>query len=182
MIGLYLPLVDYGLIHPRDPFLFAPGIGFRYAEMRQAWQAIEAQTPPDAVVQANPDGLLQRPALLYLNRRVAAGDASCETAFGGSEADCRSVNVLPLLSLYAQPEKTPELTTRLDTTPQAFASTCAALRLSALIVTDSDPAWSRADSWVWTENTLYAGSYVRVLRCPPAASPVAQAQQKRTPL
>ena len=165
---IYLPLVDYGVVRSRDPFLFAPDTGASYAELSDAWQRIDRQLPSDAIVQHNPDGVLQRPALLYLNRRVAAGDIECETTFGGSPEVCVAHNSRPLFALYAQPEVRPDAQIAPDTGAPAFAATCAALRLSALIVTDYDPVWALGDSWVWREPVLYAGRHVRVLACPAA--------------
>jgi hypothetical protein len=165
---IYLPLVDYGVVRPRDPFPYRPGTGISYAELSDAWQTIDRTLPPDAVVQHNPDGVLQRPALLYLNRRVAAGDIECETTFGGSPAVCVEKNSRPLFALYAQPEVRADAQIAPDPTPENFAATCGALRLSALIVSDDDPVWAMPESWVWHEPVLFAGKQVRVLACPGA--------------
>ena len=163
---IYLPLVDTGRIRPRDPFFYSPGVGLRYAEIAEAWQAIGTSTAEDAVVQGNPDGPLQRPLLLYLERRVAAGDIECEASFGGDGATCASENVRPLLALYAQPEKQWKHQVAFDTSPSTFITTCRKLRLTAMIVTDYDPVWQQKDSWVWLGQSLYTGKYVRVMACP----------------
>jgi hypothetical protein len=166
---IYLPMIDQGLIRPMAPFLFTPGIGADLEDLRQMWAQIGRITPSDAVVQANPDGKLSRPVLLYLNRRVAAGDNSCEASFGGDVDNCLRRNVLPLLGLYGDVENTkdsPELVFVTDVSPQAFVRTCASLHLTALIATDQDYVWHLPDSWVWQEPSLFATPRVRLLACP----------------
>jgi hypothetical protein len=162
----YLPLVDAGTVRPRDPFSYRPGSSMRYAELKDAWDAIGEKTASDGVVQGNPDGPLQRPLLLYLNRRVAAGDISCEASFGGDETVCRNEIVRPLLGIYLQPEAQPLYKTVFDASPAAFETTCRHIRLAALVATDYDPVWADANSWVWHEPALFAGHFVRVLACP----------------
>ena len=166
MERLYLPLVDFGVIRGREIFTYPPGVGLRYAALQQAGVRIAAATPTDAIVQANPDGILQRPVLLYLDRRVAAGDVSCETGFGGSQRACIQENVRPLLALYAQPERDWYLQVPPAYSPQQFDLVCADLDLTALLVTDYDPVWHDPASWVWHEPALFSGEYVKVLRCP----------------
>jgi hypothetical protein len=163
---LYLPLVDRGSIQARKPFILSTNAGLHYEELREAWEVIATSTPPEAIIQDNPDGALQRPFLLYLNRRVATGDVSCETPFGGQLASCLAQNVLPLLSLFEQNEDQTDLQVPFDSSPGAFSATCRALHLSALLVTDSDPVWRKPDSWVWQSPVLYAGNFVRVVACP----------------
>jgi hypothetical protein len=163
---VYIPLGEARVFRLRDPFSYAVGGPRRFQELFEAWAAIDRSTPPDAIVQDNPDGLLQRPLLLYLNRRVAAGDVECETSFGGDAGECIAENTLPLMALYAQPDWRTYLQAAPSTGISSFISTCRALRLSALIVTDSDPVWKIANSWVWQQPTLYSGESVRVLPCP----------------
>jgi hypothetical protein len=162
----YLPLVDAKVVQPRDPFFYQPDVGVRYAELHDAWLGLGEKTAADAVVQGNPDGRLQRPFLLYLNRRVAAGDISCETAFGGDESICRNEIVRPLLALYEQLETRPELKLQFDASPAAFEATCRHLHLAAMVATDYDPVWTDMKSWVWREPAFYAGQYVRAIACP----------------
>ena len=163
----YLLKVDRGTIATKIPFDFPPGIGASYAEMADAWDVIGRMSPGDAVLQANPNGLLQRPVLLYLNRRVAAGDVSCETSFGGSKAECEDRITRPLLALYGGPVNDARLLSSVDTSPEHFARVCSAVGLWGLIVDEYDPAWKQQDGWVWREPAAYAGEHVRVLRCAP---------------
>lgn len=162
----YLPMLRTGKFIPVDPFGSTAAMGESDAELAAAWDEIGRQTPSDATVQANPNGPLQRPVLLYLNRRVAAGDVSCETSFGGDTDACVQQNVRPLLALYGQGALQSWLQVAPNETSGNFAAVCRSERLSALIAVDRDPAWAETDSWVWQEPTMYAGQHVRVLRCP----------------
>lgn len=164
---LYLPLVDRGLIRPREPFIFPPGFALRYTALRDAAKFINLNTPSDALLQYNPDGILQRPVRLYLQRRVAAGDVACESGFGGDPIICRQMIVRPLLSLYAQPSNgSIDLSVQPDSSLGHFVAVCSDLHLTALIVTDYDVVWQQAGSWVWKEPVLFTSPYVRVLACP----------------
>jgi len=163
---MYLVMVDRGMIRPRHPFRFPPGSSMRFGELYDAWQQIGRSTDPAAVIQANPDGKYGNVSSLYLNRRTAAGDVLCEAAFGGDPETCLEQISHPLVSLYAATPDKPVFQAPADTTPAAFAKTCTALGLTALIAVDSDGAWADRSSWVWTEPTIYAGNYVRVVECP----------------
>ncbi len=163
----YLWRADRGAIATKTPFEYAPGFGKIYAQFAEAWQTIDKTVPSDAVVQFNPNGLMQRPVLLYLNRRVAAGDISCETSFGGNKTLCEDRVVRPLLALYGQTDGTPARMIGPRTfQPGDFAKVCRDIGLQALLVDSTDPAWKEPSSWVWQEPALYAGGSVRVLRCP----------------
>jgi hypothetical protein len=168
---IYMPLVDHGVVNTR-----LSDKGTPFLAIRDASEAAAQHLADTAILQSNPEGRWQLIFLLYTQRQMAAGDAGCESAFGGSFADCRAVLMPPLHGLFGGSGLEPRYLSDLEKEePPAdpaqmsaarFAAACSELHLSALLAAREDPVWQVRDSWVWTEPALYAGDSVRVIRCP----------------
>lgn len=166
----YLVLLDRNLIPNSSPFPQAAHVASVYNDIYEAQQAVNRLLPRDAVVQSDPVARYQTIFRLYQQRREAAGDASCEGAFGGDYVTCQEL-LLPILKLYGTREKRPEgtgvpMSSAADRLVQPFAAVCSQVGLSALLASRLDPAWYQADSWVWKADLLYNNQTVRLLRCP----------------
>jgi len=164
---IYLPLVAHRLINPRPPFVG----GAPYADVRDAFAVIGTQLPAGAIIQSNPEGIYQSVFQLYQDRQMAAGDAGCESAFGGDYNLCKTAILPPLHGLFGGRGKNTYGTRMTPFNPATmtdadFNAACQDLHLTALLAASEDPAWWFPQSWVWNEKLLYANSNVRVLACP----------------
>lgn len=167
---VYLVLVDHGTIPNAFPFPRATHIATVYNDVFEAQQAAARTLPGDAVIQSDPVGRYQTIFRLYQQRRVAAGDTSCEGAFGGDFNLCQSF-LLNILRLYGTREKLGSgamipVSTAADKRMDAFAFVCSQAGISAFLASRLDPVWYQPDSWVWRGNLLYGNNTVRVIRCP----------------
>ncbi len=126
--------------------------GKRAYALRSAYETLDAQLPPSAVLQSNPateDLILH---MLYSGRDAAAGDGACGTDFGGDASICRN-RLRTLAMLFERPDG------------GGLDSTCGEYGINAVVVEDSDPAWQDRSSWVWTRQPTVANDYVRAFRC-----------------
>ena len=94
----------------------------------------------------------------YSARPTAAGDLTCNAAFGGDPAECVTVisrlrSVFPPAAMSA---------------PPTLAAVCHNLPVEMFVAKDTDPVWSNHAAWVWTQPAAYTNRYVRVFRCPNA--------------
>lgn len=171
----FLVLAESRRFNPEPPFMADTDLAARYFDLHQGAALLDQTLPPHAVVQSNVGSRYQLVALLYMPRQTAAGDISCEAAFGGDPSLCAPM-VRQLERLFGgPPDKQPAalapFITQIapdaaqTTTPAAFREACRDLHLDVLIAQNSDPAWSFPASWVW-QPALYATPRVRFLRCP----------------
>ncbi len=166
----YTMLLDAHWVPAAPPFPHARQLSRIYNDVHAAQARLGEILPEDAVIQSNPRGEYQTIFRLYQTRRQAAGDMSCEGAFGGDPALCRSF-VLDLLKLFGtRPPMYLELpsvkATAADMSEQAMAALCSRVGIEAMLVSSADPVWYQPHSWVWRGNLLYSNAHVRVLRCP----------------
>jgi hypothetical protein len=171
MDRLYYPLVLHGKIASKVQF----GAGAPFLQIRRASDFVAAHFPANAIVQDNQDGPFQSLFLLYGHQQFAAGDESCEAAFGGDINLCKQDVVKPLHKLfggtidsrhYDPGETLPEPPDPANMTPARFAETCRKLHLSVLMASKDDAAWGMPGTWVWREPALYADDATRVIACP----------------
>ncbi len=167
----YAVFVDRHALPAISPYPYAFRIGTVYQDVYDAQAAVARLLPADAVVQSDPTGRYQTIYRLYQTRRQAAGDETCEGAFGGDPDVCQSF--LPgLLHLFGShppfsnkhmhgPKPNPA-----DMTLAAMTSLCSQVGIAALSASRADPAWYQPDSWVWRGELMYSNNTVRVIRCP----------------
>ena len=166
----YLVLVNRGTIPNAFPFPRAPHIATVYNDIYEAQEAAGRLLPSNATIQSDPVGRYQTLFSLYQQRPEAAGDTSCEGAFGGDYRLCQSF-LVPILRLYGTREKLDNETILPFSTPDdrhlnAFAAVCTQAGISAMLASRLDPVWYQPDSWVWQGNLLYSNNTVRLIRCP----------------
>ncbi|MGD0214444.1 MAG: hypothetical protein ABSB87_14550 [Terriglobales bacterium] len=126
--------------------------GKRAYALRSAYEALDAQLSPSAVLQSNPytkDPILQ---MLYSVHDSAAANEGCETEFGGDPGLCAE-RLPKIAGLFEFPDDS-----YLD-------SMCEEYGIDAIVVEDSDPVWQDPSSWIWTRRPLVANDYVRAFRC-----------------
>ena len=146
-------------------------LGPRTYAVREAYAWVRTHTPPDAVVQHNPDVAVQdTPAGLYAGRQAAAFDMFCMSTFGGDPRQCGPI-AQKLKELFSP-----------DPPPESFAQVCRSVPVDILMAKDTDPAWQNRRSWVWSHETLFANSYVRLFSCGrPAAAAGGASQSEPAP-
>ncbi len=167
---IYLVLVDRGIVPAAFPFPRAQHLASVYNDIYDAQYATGHSLSYDAVIQSDPVSHYQTIFRLYQQRRQAAGDLSCEGAFGGDPALCMSY-VPNILKLFGTKAKTASgaflpISTAADRRPDAFAFVCHQVGITAFLASRFDPVWYQPDSWVWKGDLLYANRSVRVIRCP----------------
>ena len=167
---VYLVLVDRGSVPPSPPFPRSPHLAATYNDIYETEHALDHLLPPDAVIQSDPASRYQTIFRLYQTRRQAAGDLSCEGAFGGDPALCHSY-APGILKLYGGHARYPVEFARYKPETQfmtmaAFSGICAQTGISAMMATRADPAWYFPQSWVWQGLLLYGNGNVRAIRCP----------------
>ncbi len=169
----YAVFADRHALPAISPYPYAFHIGTVYQDIYDAQAAVARLLPPDAVVQSDPTGRYQTIYRLYQMRRQAAGDETCEGAFGGDPDVCQSF--LPaLLHLFGSHPPLPSKHMHgpkpnpADMTLAAMTSLCSQVGIAALSASRADPAWYQPDSWVWQGDLMYSNNTVRVIRCPQA--------------
>ena len=116
--------------------------------LRKAYYTLERELPRNAIVQSNPDTDQEDFFYgLYADRQTAAASRSCDTPFGGSAEVCKAL-VSGLAPLFEN---------------SAASQLDRRLRISALVVRDTDPVWSDRNSWIWHAPTLFTNGFVRVI-------------------
>jgi len=131
--------------------------GKRTYALRSAYEVLDAQLPPPAVVQSNPskeDPILH---MLYSGHDSAAGNGECGTTFGGDPGLC-ALRLQKIAGLFELPDGS-----NLD-------ATCREYGIDAVVVEDSDDVWQEPSSWIWSRHPVVANDYVRAFRCGTAAA------------
>lgn len=129
-------------------------LGRRTYALREGYAELKAELPANAIVQHNPnDDPDDLPYGLYADRQVVAETPSCAVALGGDPRLC------------------PPIQARLDTIfegvspPDQLDRACADLSIAAILVKDTDPAWSHRESWVWRRKPIAANQFLRAIPC-----------------
>ncbi|MFY9646725.1 MAG: hypothetical protein WAK29_16210 [Terriglobales bacterium] len=152
MLRMFPILVDRGSIAGQSWVTPNRQFGKRAYALRSAYETLDHQLPPSAVLQGNPstdDRILQ---MLYSNHASAAGDGGCSTDFGGDPAVC-ALRLQELAPLFEQTDGS-----RLD-------ATCRKYGIDAVVVEDSDLVWQVASSWVWYRSPTVNNNFVRAFPC-----------------
>ncbi len=149
--------------------------GARFFQLRRGLSQVEAQLPANAVVQSNMGGPFQQLVMFYSSHPFAAGDPTCVPSFGGDERKCVAMMQDLHTLFYTSPDipywarvpyhRKPALNPALAG-PAIFFKACADEKLAAVVVQNSDLAWTVPTSWVWQLRPLYAASLVRIFGCP----------------
>ena len=124
----------------------------RAAEMADAYAWLARSTPQTAIVQHNPSVGIEVFQALYGHRQTALSDANYGTLYGINESMYNKLAV-PLGELFSA-----------DATEEDFVKIPSSFDVDFVVVTASDPIWSRASSWVWQSRPVYANSYVRIFK------------------
>ena len=172
----FLAIFHHTRRNPEMPFAKDDNLAGRYFDLREGLTVVESHLPANAVVQSNPGSRYQMIVMLYSDHPFAAGDLSCEAAFGGDPSRCKPI-VAELQHLFGGPADIqyvplgPYFTVTAPdaaqtTTSAAFITTCRDLHLAALVAQNSDPAWALPGSWVWQETPVYATPIIRIFACP----------------
>ena len=129
-----------------------PQFGKRAYALRSAYEALDSQLPPSAILQSNPaseDLILH---MLYSGHDAAAGNGECGITFGGDAGVCAQ-RLRRLAALFDLPDGSD-----LD-------ATCREYGIDALVVESLDPVWRDPSSWIWRQWPVVANDYVRAFRC-----------------
>ncbi len=152
----YPILADRGVLPPIDWMAPDRQFGQRNYAARAAYEWVRASTPQTAVLQYNPDVVMQETAaMLYSDRRVVAASPRCETTFGGDPQVCGPI-VARLERLY--PAAGRGAGTSLE-------EACHDLPIDVIVAKDTDPVWGEPGSWVWKGKPVFSGAYIRLFGC-----------------
>jgi len=153
---LYPMLADRGVLPPLNWMAPDRQFGKRNYAQRAAYAWVRATTPETAVLQYNPDVVLQETAaMLYGDRRAIAASPQCDTTFGGDPKLCAPI-IARLKQLYpaaGQP------------VGASLAEVCHDLPIDVIVAKDTDPVWGDPNSWVWTEKPVFSDAYIRLFGC-----------------
>jgi hypothetical protein len=157
----YPLLADRGVLPPIAWMVPDRQSGSRNYAARAAYEWARAATGENAAIQFNPAGARQdTQEMLYADRRMVAADTACNTPFGGDPGLCAPI-VARLMQLYPASGRPVSAT---------VAEICHDLPIDLLIAKDTDAVWTDRESWVWTEEPLFANGYVRIFGCRNAAA------------
>ncbi len=126
--------------------------------IRSAYAELDHIVPASAVVQYNPETRLSSHMLVYSRyQQVDAGGPDCSTEFGGSLAQCATVQagLQAIFDPHADDNSSKAEVDRI----------CQTLHVNVLVVNALDPIWQREDSWVWQDTPLIQNEFVRMYRC-----------------
>jgi hypothetical protein len=153
---LYPVLADRGVLPPLNWMAPDRQFGRRNYAVRAAYEWVRATTPESAVLQYNPNVVLQETAaMLYGDRRAVAADLNCGTTFGGDPSACAPV-IARLDQLYPSANRP---------VSGSLSEVCRDLPIDVLVAKDTDAVWSSAGSWVWTEKPVFSDAYIRLFGC-----------------
>ncbi len=159
MLRMFPVLADRGAIRGLSWVTPNRQFGKRAYALRSAYEALDAQLPPSAVLQNNPatqDLILH---MLYSGHDAAAGNGECGATFGGDPGLC-----VPRLQKIAELFEFPD--------GSSLDATCWEYGIDAVVVEDSDRVWQEPSSWVWSRHPVVANDYVRAFRCGAAADSI----------
>jgi hypothetical protein len=129
-------------------------LGRRTYALRSVYERLKTELPPGAIVQHNPNGDPgDLPYGLYADRPVAAETPGCGVLFGGDPKLCASVQA-SLKPVFG------------GSSPAGQVDhTCSEWSIAALLIKDTDPAWTDKGSWVWHRLPGIATEFVRTFSC-----------------
>ena len=129
-------------------------LGGRTYALRSAYDQLKTQLPSTAIVQHNPNGIPGNlPWGLYADRPAAAETPGCGTLFGGDPKLCASV-IASLNPVFDGSLPAPDLD-----------RVCSQWSISAILIKDTDPAWSAGASWIRQRPPILSNPFVRVYLC-----------------
>jgi hypothetical protein len=126
--------------------------------IRSAYAELDRVVPAAAIVQYNPATKLAAHMLVYSRyQQVDAGGSDCSTEFGGSLAQCATVQAG--LQAIFDPH------TGENSSKAKIDKVCRTLHVNVLVINALDPVWKRGDSWVWQDTPVIQNEFVRMYRC-----------------
>lgn len=123
----------------------------RALALRQAYEWVSDNLPTDAIVQHNLIIGLDVFAGHYCNRQLVFAEPIQLNAQG---IDLKQFQVMAndIFQLFIRPKS-----------PKDVHDVATRLGITVLIAKDTDPNWTRKDSWFWTQPALYENSRVRII-------------------
>jgi hypothetical protein len=125
---------------------------YRAAQMEAAYAWLARSSPRNAIVLHNPTVEFEIFHALYGHRQTILSDHYNGTLCGINDSMYNKLAV-PLGKLFSD-----------DATEEDFGKIPGSFDVDFVVVTASDPIWSRASSWVWQSRPVYANSYVRIFK------------------
>lgn len=113
------------------------GSGQNTYSLRAIYGNLERKLPPKAIVQANPDTLIDYTWGLYAHRQTVTTGGGCTVAVGGSLPSCQAA--LPVLRRLFDPA---------TVDPASVMEIVDFYRIDAIVVSDADAIWSVPGSWI----------------------------------
>jgi len=165
-LGLAGTLYDQSLLRffaPLQDAKFLPKIGWlgsdeklgeRTYANREAYEWLREHSAATALIQQNPVPVTQDTFYgLYSNRNTLAADTGCVTTFGGDPNACTPLQQIlqPLFSSHPPTD--------------SFEAACSKTAMVFVIARDTDAAWSREGTWVWSRTPIFANRFVRIFSC-----------------
>ena len=155
MMKVYSMAGDLRLpVHRVHGFLDESDLGRRYYDFRQTYHWINSNVPKSAIVQHNPDVFVDLPSGLYGNRQVVAADHLYGTLFG-IPAEMYQPVESAVASLFESSNVAQETISRI----------CRHFGITALVVKDTDPAWTSPASSVFRQTPIFTNRSSRVFDC-----------------
>ena len=152
MLRMFPVLLDRGTLTGLSWVPSDRQFGERAYALRTAFEDLDRQLPPSAVLQSNPASKDLILHMLYSNHDAAAGDGACGADFGGDPAICAS-RLRTLAGIFNLPDGVD-----VDAVCQQFG-------IDTLVIENTDSVWRQPNSWVWTRPPSVANEYVRAFRC-----------------
>ena len=151
MLRMFPVLFDRGVLTGSTWVESDRHFGKRTRAIRSAYEVLDAQLRPSAVIQINPATNDAVPHALYSGHDSVAGGLDCGTAFGGDPNLC-SDRVRKLVPLFGSRSGDPE-------------RVCQEFGIDIIVANDTDPAWRDPYSWIWQRQPIVSNDYVRAFRC-----------------
>jgi hypothetical protein len=151
-LGISTTVLDVTLLRFGYYFAMRPDAGRVIFSARQAYAAINKTLSPDAIVQYNPSGAINRPSGLYGMHQSVISD---RTSYG-----------IPLDEYYAKVAEVSEVFNLKNVQSWEPVDTlCKKHSIQVLVVVENDPLWESLDLLKGQRNFVYADDHYAVFPC-----------------
>jgi hypothetical protein len=152
---IYIPLSDTGAIPVAKWFGSDTHQGERTLAAREVYEQLSRTTPPNAVLQENPNRWNDVYLGLYGLRQTAAFSWTCGSEMGGDARECEVM----------QKQLTPLFNDPTDSRVFDIDRVCDAWHIQVLVAKDDDPVFANREAWPWQRTPLVANDRVRAIGC-----------------